>query len=64
MGNFFSRANVESFVSRRVAAWGPQDLQININWGHSKLLETDVAILVPREDNFKIASGATFQILI
>jgi hypothetical protein len=27
-----------------------------MSWGHSKLLQTDVAILVPREDNSKTAS--------
>lgn len=58
MGHW-TKANVESFVSRRVAAWGPQSLQININWdwGHPKLLETDAAILVLREDNLNMASG-------
>ncbi|KAG4427971.1 hypothetical protein IFR05_016546 [Cadophora sp. M221] len=44
MGHF-TKANVESFVTRNASSWGTQHMLIRMDWGYPKFLEADVVAL-------------------
>ncbi|KAH7317669.1 hypothetical protein BKA65DRAFT_410270 [Rhexocercosporidium sp. MPI-PUGE-AT-0058] len=47
MGHF-TKANVESFVTRNASSWGKQHMLIRMDWGYPKFLEADVVALALR----------------
>lgn len=47
MGHF-TKANVESFVTRNASSWGTQHMQIRMDWGYRKFLQADVVALALR----------------
>ncbi|KAH9212272.1 hypothetical protein DL95DRAFT_391733 [Leptodontidium sp. 2 PMI_412] len=47
MGHF-TKADVESFVTRNASSWGTQHMLIRMDWGYPKFLEADVVALALR----------------
>ncbi|CZT46566.1 uncharacterized protein RSE6_07012 [Rhynchosporium secalis] len=47
MGHF-TKANVESFVTRNASSWGTQQMLIRMDWGYPKFLEAEVVALALR----------------
>ncbi len=45
MGHF-TKADVESFVTRNASSWGTQNLSVRMDWGYRRLLEVDVVHLL------------------
>ncbi|KAL2065640.1 hypothetical protein VTL71DRAFT_3310 [Oculimacula yallundae] len=47
MGHF-TKANVESFVTRNASSWGTHQMLIRMDWGYPKFLEAEVVALALR----------------
>tara|TARA_R110002060_G_scaffold69769_1_gene78391 strand:- start:972 stop:1475 length:504 start_codon:yes stop_codon:yes gene_type:complete len=50
MGHF-TKANVESFVTRNASSWGTQHMLIRMDWGYPKFLEAEVVALALRSSS-------------
>ncbi|KAH7386258.1 hypothetical protein BKA64DRAFT_680485 [Cadophora sp. MPI-SDFR-AT-0126] len=50
MGHF-TKANVESFVTRNASSWGTQHILIRMDWGYPKFLEAEVVALALRSSS-------------
>ncbi len=50
MGHF-TKANVESFVTRNASSWGTQYMCINMDWGYRKFLQAEVVTLALRSSS-------------
>ncbi|PBP24008.1 Fungal Zn binuclear cluster domain containing protein, partial [Diplocarpon rosae] len=70
MGHF-TKANVESFVTRNASSWGTQYMCIRMDWGYRKLLQANVVALALRSSSSEmgfhhqtISSGNTRPLLV
>ena len=50
MGHF-TKANVESFISKNTSSWGTQRMLIRMDWGYPKFLEAEVVALALRSSS-------------
>jgi len=50
MGHF-TKANVESFVTRNASSWGTQFMVVRMTWGYRKLLQAEVVALALRSNS-------------
>ncbi|PBP28547.1 Fungal Zn binuclear cluster domain containing protein [Diplocarpon rosae] len=70
MGHF-TKANVESFVTRNASSWGTQFMCIRMDWGYRKLLQANVVALALRSSSSEMgfhhqtmSSGNTRPLLV
>ena len=47
----FTKANVESFISKNISSWGTQKMLISMDWGYPKFLEAEVVALALRSNS-------------